>query len=113
MWRVRSFFLGGHSPVCDRLCVFPLARDQPNDIVDRHIRGALRHHDFGEHAFFDCFDFHGRLVGLDLSDHIARLDFIALFLQPAGKIAFFHGRRKRGHENVDRHGKAHLFGAQR
>ena len=48
---------------------------------------ALRHHDLRQRALVDRLDLHGRLVGLDLGDHVARLDLVALLLQPLGKIA--------------------------
>ena len=77
--------------LCDATAVdvLALARDHADDIVDRHIGGAFRHDDLGEHAFIDGFDFHGRLVGLDLGDHIAGLDRVALLLQPAAKGCLF------------------------
>src|SRR5579885_2737085 len=74
-----------------------------DDVVDRHVVGAFRHHDFREHAFVGGFEFHRRLVGFDLGEHIAALDFVALPLQPAQKIAFVHRRRKRWHQNIHGH----------
>ncbi len=47
-------------------------------------------------AFIDGFHFHGRLVGLDLGDNIARLDLVAFLDQPLGQIASFHGWRECG-----------------
>ncbi len=58
---------------------------------------------FAERAFVRRLDFHRRLVGLDLGNDVAGLDLIALFLEPFGEIALLHGRRERGHENLDRH----------
>ena len=52
----------------------PSAAITRDELVDRHILRAFRHHDLGEHAFVDGLDFHGRLVGLDLGDHVAGLD---------------------------------------
>ena len=72
----------------DGLRVFPLARDQPDDIVDRHIRGALRDHDLGEHAFVDRFHFHCRFVGLDLGDHIAGLTLSPSFFSQRTRLPF-------------------------
>ena len=71
--------------------------------VDRHVLRALRHDDLRERALVDRLDFHGRLVGLDLGDHVAGLDLVAFLLQPLGEVALLHRRRERGHEDVDRH----------
>ncbi len=54
-------------------------------------------------ALVDRLDLHGRLVGLDLGDHVAGLDGVALLLQPLGEVALLHGRRERGHQDFDRH----------
>ena len=78
-----------------------ITRDQ---LVDRHVGGAFRHHDLGEDAFVDRLDFHGGLVGLDLGDHVAGLDRVAFLLQPLGEVALFHGGRQGGHQDVDGHG---------
>ena len=51
----------------------------------------------------DRLDLHRRLVGLDLGDHVARLDGVALLLEPLGEVADLHGRRQGGHQDVDRH----------
>jgi len=51
-------------------------------LIDGHVIGALGHNDFGERAVFDRLIFHGGFVGLDLGDHIAGLDRVALFLEP-------------------------------
>jgi hypothetical protein len=65
--------------------------------------GAVGDHDLAERAFIDRLDLHGRLVGLDLGDDVAGGDGIALGLQPFGQFALFHGRGKRGHQDVDGH----------
>ena len=48
--------------------------------------------------------FHSRLIGLDLSDDVAGLDGVADLLVPLGEIALGHGRRERGHQDLDGHG---------
>jgi pyruvate/2-oxoglutarate dehydrogenase complex dihydrolipoamide acyltransferase (E2) component len=40
----------------------------------------------------------------EFRDHIAGLNPLAFLLQPARQIAFRHGRRKRGHQNIRGHG---------
>ena len=51
----------------------------------------------------DRLDLHGRLVGLDLGDDVARLDRVPLLLEPLGQVALFHGGRERGHQDGDGH----------
>src|SRR5581483_2639632 len=63
----------------------------------------FRHQDLAERAFVDRLDLHGRLVSLDLGDHVAGLHPLALFLQPFGEVALLHRGRQRGHEDFDRH----------
>jgi hypothetical protein len=46
--------------------------------VDGDALGAFLDEDPGDRAFVDGLDLHGRLVGLDLADHLAGLHFIAL-----------------------------------
>ena len=47
--------------------------------------------------------FHRRLVSLDLGDDVAGMHLVALFLQPAGEVAFGHCRRQGRHPDFDRH----------
>ena len=77
-----------------------------DDRADLHAFGAFGHGDRGDHAFVDRFEFHRRLVGLDLGHDVAGRHRVAHLDQPFGQRAFFHGRRKRGHLDVDRHGLA-------
>ena len=93
---------GGRSR--DALRILALAGDQRDELVHRHVGRAFRHHDLGEDAFVDGLDFHGRLVGLDLGDHVAGLDRVALLLQPLGEVALLHGGRQGGHQDIDGHG---------
>ena len=94
-------FLGGRRR---RRHVLSLLRQHRDQLVDGDVLRAFRHHDLGERAFVDRLVFHGRLVGLDLGDHVTRLDLVALLLEPPGEVALLHGGRQRGHEDVDRHG---------
>ena len=87
-----------------RLHILALAGQHRDHLVDRHVRGAFRHHDLGDRALVDRLDLHGRLVGLDLGDDVAGLDLVALLLQPLGEVALLHRGRQRRHEDVDRHG---------
>jgi hypothetical protein len=69
------------------------------------IVGSFGNQDLAHRAFVGGFDFHRRFVGLDLGDDVARLDAVALFLEPLGQIALFHRGRERRHEYIDRHGR--------
>ena len=86
-----------------RLHVLAFLRHHGDELIDGDVVGAFRHHDLGHDAVIDGLVFHGRLVGLDLGDHIAGLDRVALFLEPLGEIALLHGGRQRRHEDVDGH----------
>src|SRR5579864_127921 len=86
------------------LHVLAFLRHYGDELVDRHVIGAFRHHDLGHDAVIDGFVFHGRLVGLDLGDDVAGLDRVAFLLEPLGEIALLHRGRQRRHEDVDGHG---------
>ncbi len=86
------------------LHVLAFLRHHRDQLIDRHVGGAFRHHDLGQRAVFDGLVFHRRLVGLDLGDHVAGLDRIALLLEPLGKVALLHRGRQCRHEDVDGHG---------
>jgi len=86
-----------------RLHILAFLRQHGDELIDRHVIGALRHDDLGQRAVLDGFVFHRRLVGLDLGDHVAGLDRIALFLEPLRKVALFHCGRQRGHQDIDWH----------
>ena len=73
-------------------------------VVDLHAFGAVADQDAAEDAFLHGLDFHGGLVGLDLGDHVAGLDFVAFLFQPARERALGHGGREGGHQDVGRHG---------
>ena len=92
--------------------VFALIGDDRDRCVDRNVLGAVGDQDFGEHTFVNGLHFHGGLVGLDLGENVAGLDFVAFFLEPFGKLALLHGRRKGGHQNVGGHGVLELARAE-
>ncbi len=71
--------------------------------VDRDPLRAFRDQDATEDAVVDRLDLHGRLVGLDLGQHVAGGHGVALALQPLGEVALGHGRRQRGHQDLGRH----------
>jgi hypothetical protein len=90
----------------DGLGVLALARDDGDDGVDLDALGPAGDEDPGKDALVDCLDFHRRLVGLDLAQHLAGLDRIALGFEPARDLAFGHGRRQSGHQNIGWHRRA-------
>ncbi len=83
--------------------VLAFAQQQPDHRVDLHPFGALGNDDLAERSLVGGLDLHRRLVGLDLGDHVARADFVALLLVPLGEVALGHGGRKGGHQDLDRH----------
>ena len=101
--RRRSSRLGAAGRGAGGLHVLAVAGEHRDHVVDRHILRALGHQDLGDRALVDRLDLHGRLVGLDLGDHVAGLDLVAFLLEPLGKVALFHRGRQRGHQDVDRH----------
>ena len=86
---------GGHG-----LARFHQNRDH---IIHLHALRTGGHQDAAQNAFIHRFHFHRRLIGFDFRDHIAGLDPLAFLLQPARQIAFRHGGRKRGHQNICGH----------
>jgi hypothetical protein len=71
--------------------------------VDLDVLGSGVDQDGLDHAFVDGFDFHRRLVGFDLGDHVAGLDGVTHLHVPLGEGSLFHGGRQGGHQDVDRH----------
>ena len=88
----------------ERRPVLAVAEQQRDRRVDRDALGPVRHQDAAERALVDRLDLHRRLVGLDLGDHVARRDGVALALEPAREVALGHGRRQGGHQDLGRHG---------
>ncbi len=74
-----------------------------NRRIDLHAFGTLGDQNLSDAALIDGFEFHRRLVGLDLRQYVARLDGIAFLDVPFGELALLHGGRKRGHEDLRGH----------
>ena len=83
--------------------IFPFAGHDRDRRSDLHALAAFGHQDLGDLAFVDRFEFHRRFVGFDFRQDVAGFDLVALFHQPFGERALFHGRRKGGHLEFDRH----------
>ncbi len=81
-----------------------LLQQDGDDGIHLHALGAFGHDEPADLALVDRLDLHGRLVGLDLADHLAGFDGVAFFDMPLGELALRHGGRQRGHQDVDRHG---------
>ncbi len=78
-----------------------IAALQPGDRgVDLHLLGPLGHQERLDHALVDRLDLHGRLVGLDLGDHVAGPHRIADLHVPLGERALLHGGRQGRHQHV-------------
>src|SRR5680860_410820 len=60
------------------------------ELVDRPVIGRLH--------------LHGRLVGLDLGDHVAASDAVAFLDVPFDELALLHGGRELRHEDLRGHG---------
>ena len=107
--RSAGFAAAGASPWRRRLGLADIAgalavlQQHGDRRVDLDAFGAGGDQDLAERAFIDGFDFHRRLVGLDLGDDVAGGDLVAFVLQPFGEIALLHRRRERGHQDFDRH----------
>ena len=100
-----GFLLGGRVGALVAANIFAFRQNHRDRRIDGDIRAAFGHENFSERAFVRRLHFHGRLVGLDLGDHVARFDLVALFLEPLGKIALLHRGRERGHQYFGRHGR--------
>src|ERR1700729_3224546 len=64
------------------ISAFAVGQNGRDRRIDRDISGPFRDQDLAKRALIGGFDFHRRLVGFDLGDDIARLDGLALLLQP-------------------------------
>jgi hypothetical protein len=96
-------FSGGRGLGGRRSRAFALAGQLGDRGVDLDVLGPGLDQDGFDHAFIDGFDFHRRLVGLDLGDHVAGLDGVADLDVPLGEGPLLHGGRQGGHQDVDRH----------
>ena len=88
-WRLRRlglgrFFRGGRG----RFTLRPQRRDHG---IHSDPFGAFIHQDGQYLALIDGFHFHGRLIGLDLGDHVAGFHILPHLLQPFGEFALRHG----------------------
>ena len=54
---------------------------------------------FNQDAIVEAFDFHGRLVGFDFSDHVTVGDCVTFVFEPADQRAHRHGVAEFGHIN--------------
>jgi len=87
----------------ERRLVLALREDHGDWGIYGDVGGAFRHQNLTERSLVGGFHLHGGFVGLDLGEDIAGFDLVALAFVPLGKVALFHGRRQRGHQNLDRH----------
>ena len=71
--------------------------------IDPHALGALADEELPDRPLVDGLELHRRLVGLDLGDHLAGGDAVALLDQPFRQRALLHGRRQRGHQYLGCH----------
>ena len=69
---------GGCCGSVQRAGVLAVFQQEGDHVVDRHALGALGDQQAPDGAFVDGLDLHGRLVGLDLGDHVAGGDLVAL-----------------------------------
>src|SRR6185295_11539774 len=76
--------------------------DDADQVSHRHLP-ALAHDDLAQHAGPEGLDLHVGLVGLDLRDHVAALDRVALLLQPLDDLAGLHRVRQLGHQDLGDH----------
>jgi hypothetical protein len=60
-------------PPLDVIGAFAFFQQHGDHLVDLDAFGAFLNDDLADRAFIDGFDFHGRLVGLDLGDDVAEL----------------------------------------
>jgi hypothetical protein len=83
--------------------ILAFGQDGGDRRIHGDVIGALGHQDLAENAFVGRFHFHGRLIGLDLGNHVAGLDDVAFLLQPFGEVALLHGWGQRGHQHLNGH----------
>src|SRR3954449_4884299 len=73
--------------------VLALLEQERDRLVDLDPLGPTLDENLAQRALVDRLHLHGGLVGLDLGDHVARLDRVALVLQPPREVALGHGGR--------------------
>ena len=84
-------------------CGFPFPAHHRNHRTHLHTLGSFGNQDLTDDALIDSFEFHRRLVSLDLGEDIAGFDCVALLDQPLGQRPFLHRRRKRRHFEFNAH----------
>ena len=88
----------GFRDTSDEVALIALQGPRAFDVL-----AALGNEDLADPALVDRLNLHGRLVGLDLGDDVARRDLVALAHVPFGELALLHGGRQCRHEDRCRH----------
>ena len=91
---------GRRGHIINGLAIFGQTRDRR---ANGHILAACLDEDDGQNTVIDSLDLHGRLVGLDLGNHIAASHRVADRDIPCGERARLHGRGQGRHQNFDSH----------
>ncbi len=84
-----------------RVLIF--TKQHSDGLVHLHTFDAFWHQNLADAALIHRLEFHRRLVGLDLGEDVAGMDFVAFLHQPLGELALLHRGRQRWHKNVGRH----------
>eukprot|EP00955_Chlamydomonas_euryale_P117031 366450-Chlamydomonas_euryale.AAC.36 len=87
--------------------MFLLLHDDSHQRANSHILTPSRHDDLCDKAVLLVFKCERRLVGLDLGEHVARLDLVPLRNRPTDNVATLHGGRQRRHVKSLRGTHAH------
>ena len=91
---------GRRGHIINGLAIFGQTRERR---ADGHILASCRDEDDGQNTVIDSLDLHGRLVGLDLGNHIAAPHRVADRDIPGGERARLHGWGQGRHQNFDSH----------
>ena len=91
---------GRRRHVIHGLAILGQARDRR---ADSDVFGPGLDENDGQNTVIDRLDLHGRLVGLDLGDHIAASHGVADRDIPGRERPCLHGRREGRHQNFDSH----------
>ncbi len=83
--------------------LLPLARNRRDQRADLDRVGAGGDVEFADHPALVGFEFHRRLVGLDLGEDVAGFDGVALLDQPFGQRPLLHRRGHGGELDFGRH----------